>query len=121
MVEKAPKISPEFRSRLKAMGAHDTVRAVVVVRPGADGAKAGAGRRLSPDQRRAAARATEEATGRAFAAIDQILSAHTGRRLSDRPNALGYVVVESNPAGIAKLAASDQVQAVLEDQRLTLI
>ena len=121
MSEKPAKISPEFRARLRSIGPEDTVRAVVVLRPEPVAPKVGAGRRLSPDERRAAARSAEEATSRAFTTIDQILSAQGGRRLSDRPNALGYILVESNPRGIAKLAASEQIQAILEDQRLTLI
>ena len=48
--------------------------------------------------------------------VDEVLARFGGRRLSDAPDALGSLPVETTCAGIHALAECDGVSAVLEDQ-----
>ena len=64
--------------------------------------------------------ASRKSAERALTDIDAILKRHDGRRLARRPNALGSVPVETTAAGIKALASSRWVQAILEDQPISL-
>lgn len=56
----------------------------------------------------------------AVPAIDAILSRHGGRRLGE-VSSLGTVAVETTTEGLRRLRATPAIQAVLEDQPLTLL
>ncbi len=51
--------------------------------------------------------------------IDRILAHDQGKRLSEQPDALGTVAVETTPPGVFALAQSDRVKVILEDQGIT--
>jgi hypothetical protein len=106
-----PKISPEFRSRLEALGATDQMRAILLLDVPSDRV---ATRRWSAEEARTN-------TQPAFAEIDQTLSKFGGKRLSDRANPLGFVVVEAGRDAITALASLDRVKAVMENQSVNAI
>jgi sorbitol-specific phosphotransferase system component IIA len=113
------KISTLFRSKLNKLSAKEKVRAVVMLRrPG--GAK-GTGRRQSRQQRRAVIKAIRDAASAAMAEIDEILQRFDGKRLADEPNALGCIPIETSAAGVAAVAESESVEAILEDQPISLL
>jgi hypothetical protein len=51
-----------------------------------------------------------------FEQVDRCLSTSGGRRLTQRPNALGHIVVETTPRGIAALCGLSVVRVIFEDQ-----
>jgi hypothetical protein len=112
------KISSAFSARLARLGPGDKVHAIVLLRTGKTGTRSS--KRQSSAEREAAVRATRESAERALPDIDDILKEHDGRRLSRRPDALGFMPVETTAAGIKALARSRWVQAVLEDQPIHL-
>ena len=69
-------------------------------------------------ERQELAQAVRALTESALPEIDLILAPTAGKRLSDRPNALGAIPVETTPEGIHALAASSRVKTILEDQAL---
>jgi hypothetical protein len=111
------KISAEFRARLQHMDPDDRVRAVLMLRtPGVERAPAG---RQARGLRQATIDAVRTAAEQTFPEIDTILAHHDGKRLRPTVDALGAIPVETTGAGIAALAASDHVKAILEDQPLS--
>jgi hypothetical protein len=80
---------------------------------------AGNGRRQSREERQAAIAAVSSAAHNALGEIDAIIKRHDGKRLS-APNAIGAISVEVTVEGIHEIAQSSLVQAVLEDQSLSL-
>jgi hypothetical protein len=105
------RISSVFEARLRKLKPDSVLRAVVMLR------------REPPSPR--AVRATQiknvrKAARTALAEVDVILERFGGTRLAKEPNSLGYVTVETTPAGIRALAASDSVKGVLEDQPVRL-
>ena len=53
--------------------------------------------------------------------IDQLLAREGGKRLSEDVNAIGSVTVEAIAQGVAALARSPRVKAILEDQPVSLL
>jgi hypothetical protein len=105
-------ISDGFEARLRRLKPESAVRAVVMLRrerPAAGVARSTAVRRV-----RKSALAT-------LGEVDAILERFGGTRLDVAPNALGYVVVETTPAGIRALADSEAVRGVVEDQPVRLV
>jgi hypothetical protein len=51
-------------------------------------------------------------------AVDSLLTAHGGERLSAEATVLGTLAVETTPAGVQALARLPAVEAVLGDQEL---
>lgn len=94
------------------------VRAVLLVGDTALGRSA----QPRPDKaRRRALQARRRAEGEAAVpAIDAILARYGGRRIGE-VTSLGTVAVETTAEGIRMLRATPVVQAVLEDQPLTLL
>ena len=113
------KISPAFRARLLQLEPGQRVRAIVMLQtPGADVAP---GRRRSPADRHAIREAIRQSAERALPDIDRILERFDGRRLAGGANALGSIPVESTAEGIAALASSEHITAILEDQPVSLL
>lgn len=75
----------------------------------------------TPTQRQAAIDATIKSAQRALPAIDAVLRRHGGRRISNNPDALGTIVVETTPEGMEALKALESVDGVIEDQPVSLI
>ena len=102
--------------RLDALPTKAMVRAIVVLR---SAAKATSEKRPAREQRQALAKVLRESARSAFDQLDAVLHEIGGPRLQDEPNALGTVLVEAPPSGVAQLAKSDIVTAVMEDQRIS--
>jgi hypothetical protein len=107
------RIGPELDRRLQASGPDDRLRVVLLV-----AAPAGA-----TAQQRRRRRAETGARMRAAAhdllpAVDSLLTAHGGERLSAAATVLGTLAVETTPAGVQALARLPAVEAVLGDQEL---
>ena len=111
------KISAGFSAKLARLGSGDTVRAVVVTR--AASAERKPARRQSRQERKAAIEAVRQAAEEALPEIDRVLKEAGGRRLTDSPDALGSIAVETTAAGIMALAESSRVKVVLEDQSIS--
>ena len=110
------KISPEFAARLDHLGLHQKVRAMVLLR--ANGTAKSSAQRPSRAERQATIEAMRTSAEQALGDIDELLERFGGKRLSERPNALGSIPVETTAAGINALAASEWVKAILEDQAI---
>ena len=108
------KISAEFASRLARLGPEDSIRAVVMLPLGETGNRDR--KRQNRAERQAAIKATRETASQAFEELGEILKHLGGKCLSDSPDALGSVLVETTGDGVCALAASDNVRAILEDQ-----
>ncbi|TVS20085.1 MAG: hypothetical protein EA424_05725 [Planctomycetaceae bacterium] len=113
------KVSDALRSRMEHRPPRERMRAVVLLQPRSTGA--GQRRRLSREERRKLAEAHIEWFTARLPEIDRILNETGGRRLAERPDALGSLPVETNPDGILALSASDAVKAILEDQPVQLV
>jgi hypothetical protein len=106
-------VSDAFEARLRGLRAHAKVRAVVMLQRECP---AGSDPRDHADQ----VRLTRESARAALGEVDAILARFHGRRLADEPNALGYISVETTPAGIRALARSNSVRGIIEDQPVRL-
>lgn len=106
------KISAEFAARLQRLDRHEQIRVIVLARTAATGPDEGVGEQ----QAQAATGATRMME--AFRHIDACLAETEGRRLTEWPNHLGHVVVETNRPGIEALAELACVEAILEDQAI---
>ena len=111
------KISPEFSARLARLGPREMIRAVVMLRT--EDAGVPSGRRQSHGNRQAVIAAVRESAEQALGDVDRILKRFHGQRLVANPDVLGCVPVETNPAGLTALAASDHVEVILEDQAVS--
>ncbi|MEX1020935.1 MAG: hypothetical protein WDZ49_14830 [Litorilinea sp.] len=103
----ARKISAEFAARLQRLAPDAQIRVIVLAT------------RSNASEREAAAAAEAHAAGplsATLAQIDACLATGEGQRLTERPNFLGYVVVETNRRGIDALANLACVDAIMEDQ-----
>lgn len=92
------KLSPEFRSRIRRLSKRSRVRAVLILEP-----KPGTKRESTAGQS-------------SIRFIDRILAEYGGKRYSESPTVLGTISLETTPVGIRKLASSDFVRSILEDQ-----
>lgn len=108
------RISAEFATRLDRLGPDQKVRAVVLL--GTEGTQSSTARRQSYAERQAAIEAMRSLGERALGDIDDILERFDGKRLSEGPDALGSITVETTPPGIRALATSEWVRAIVEDQ-----
>lgn len=113
------KISREFSARLEELGPRQKVRAILMLDPGSSKPPLKMTRLRS--SRQAAIAATREAAESSLPDIDQILQRFSGRRLAPHVDALGCIPVETTAAGIAALASSKHVKAILEDQPVSLL
>ena len=50
--------------------------------------------------------------------IDRILQRYQGRRMAERPSAVGAIPVETTAGGVIALARADCVKTILEDQNI---
>ncbi len=108
------KISTEFAARLARMDDDEMVRAIVL--PATRTQTATGDARSRSAQRAAAIANTRRASERVFDEIDAQLAQSGGRRVTQRPNSLGFIVVETTPKGVEALADMEWVSAVVEDQ-----
>lgn len=113
------KISPQFRMRLERLGPKEKVQAVILL--GASSSKAPRQGRPSRAERQEAVEAKLQAAGEALTEVDAILRHFGGKRLSSEPNALGGISVETTAKGLAELAHCAKVNAILEDQSISLL
>ena len=107
------KLSDAFEARLRELKSGAKVRAVVMLERGRPG-------NSEPRERADQVRRVRESARAALGEVDAILAQFNGRRLADEPNALGYLAVETTPAGIRALARSNSVRGILEDQPVRL-
>ena len=112
------KISREFTARLDRFGPQQKVRAIVLLRTKETGTATT--QRRSRLNRQATIEAIRQSAEQALGEIDGILERFDGRRLAE-VNALGSIPVETTVRGIAALAASKHVKAILEDQPISLL
>jgi hypothetical protein len=110
-----PKISREFSRRLDLLEPQDKVRAIVLLRAEGNGGAAG---RPSRSERQEAAERFSQAVEDALPEIDQILQRYQGRRMAERPSAVGAIPVETTAGGVIALARADCVKTILEDQNI---
>ena len=110
------KISDEFARRLAKLAPDETVRAVVMPTPYFR--NSAATRRLRGEERQAILREARQHTEASFQEIDEVLARTGGQRLSTTGNALGYILIETNAAGIDAVSSLDWVNAVMEDQAI---
>lgn len=115
----AAKISPEFAARLDRFGPQQKVHAIVLLQTKNTGSTT-APQRRSRVNRQATAEAIRQSAMQALGELDEILERFNGRRSADA-NALGAIPVETTARGIAALAASEHVKAILEDQPISLL
>ena len=108
-------ISDEFLNRIQKLTQKEKVRAVVQIRT----PRFGSGRRQSKEERDKVISAKQEFLTEMLGTIDRLLDEHGGKRLSD-PNALACFGVETTADGVMNLAKSDLVEAVLEDQKISV-
>ena len=113
------KISREFAARLERLAPERKIRAVVLLN--IENSAAGATRRLTSEERQAAAESARISARSLLPEIDESLAREDGKRLSEDVNALGSVTVEATPEGIAALARLPGVKAILEDQPVSLL
>jgi hypothetical protein len=110
------KISDEFAKRLAALPPGHQVRAVVLPAPYLIRDSNGA--RVRGEERQAILREARTRTEETFAEIDRVLTEVGGTRLTEWGNALGFVIVETCPEGIAAIADLGWVGTVMEDQAI---
>jgi pimeloyl-ACP methyl ester carboxylesterase len=108
------KVSREFAARLARLAPETRVQAIVLLN--LPGSETSGGRRPGRDERAALLAARAEAGAQAVAEIDRLLAAYPGMRLAEQPDLLGALPVTTTADGIAALAASDWVAAIVENQ-----
>jgi hypothetical protein len=107
------KLSDAFEARLRGLRSGAKVRAIVMLQREPRSA-------AGPLERKDRIRQVRESARTALGEVDAILAQFHGRRLSDEPSALGYISVETTPAGIRALAQCSSVRGILEDQPVRL-
>ena len=113
------RISTTFAARLKRLEPEQKVRAVLLLHKPKNGSARG--RRQSPSDRQATIEATRRSTDAALSAVDKILSKYGGRRLAAGADALGTLPIETTTSGLFALADSKQIDAILEDQEISVV
>ena len=111
------KISSEFATRLARLQPHHKLQAIVMLQTQASPEKPA--RRLTRSERQAMIQAMRNAAEPVLVDIDSILEQHDGKRLAQTISAVGTVPIETTPAGVHALAASEYVKAILEDQPIS--
>jgi hypothetical protein len=110
------KISDEFADRLAALAEDQTVRAVVMPAPYL--VSNGSGTRVHGAERQAILREARTRAEETFSEVDAVLAQSGGQRLTERGNALGFIVIETTVDGITAIADLGWVGTVLEDQAI---
>jgi hypothetical protein len=112
-----PKIGRELSLRLHQLEPQERARAILML------STATAARPAQPStrDRQAAIVSVRKAADAALPEVDRILAELGGRRLADHADALGCLPVEATAAALLALAESSAVQAVLEDQPISLL
>ncbi len=113
-----PKLSPALVARLMGLPASEVVRVVLMLDVPS---LLSTGRRLTPTERAQALADTRATTTRMLHELRTTLDA-VGARPADGGGLapLGAVVVDVPAGGVGRLAAADQVRAILGDQPLAL-
>lgn len=108
-MDDSEKISPALRARLQRLPPAQQIRVLVMLQtPESD------------SQRDAAGYADNvcSETVPVLASVDAALSRNIGQRLSPQANALGFITVTTNTAGLLALANLPHVTAIMEDQKI---
>jgi len=113
------KISVALSARLAQSNPKQRLRTIIVLQTGPSVPRP-AQSRPSKENRRDEIGRIQQSASQVMDDIDRILERFDGRRLS-QPTALGTIVVESTPSGIAALSASDHVKAILQDQPISRV
>ena len=108
------KISPEFAIRLGTLKKDQKIRAIVLLNSDKDEdinsnivRKRGSNRVIS-----------NKFNKKSLEGIEIILEKSGGSKLSDRPNILGSILVETTAKGVSDLASLKEVKAIFEDQKI---
>lgn len=117
------KISPAFAARLANLAPSEQIRAIVLpaLKPEPERGGAVARTARAPARREEMADAIAAQSREVFAAVDDLLERTGGRRLTQIPNRLGYILVEATVAAVHALAALECVAAIIEDQPFSLL
>lgn len=110
------KISPQFKARLSQLSPSQRVRAIVMLR--VVGSEHRQEQRTRGDRKTIVELVRKSAT-EAIPHIDGILGRHSGKLLTETPDALGSILVETTADGIVALADSEYVKTILEDQPIS--
>jgi hypothetical protein len=114
-LHRSGKISDEFADRLAALPPDHQVRAVVLPAPYM---VSNSGARVRGEERQARLAEARTRTEETFGDIDKVLAEMGGKRLTECGNALGFIIVETCPDGIAAIADLGWVGTVMEDQAI---
>jgi len=115
---RSSKISAAFKARLDRLQPTQRVRVILLLHT--MGVGTASGRRQGGPERQAAIDVIRQAAESVLKEIDDVLKRYDGARLASGVNALGAVSVETTAAGIAALAALEEVKAIVEDQPVLL-
>jgi hypothetical protein len=110
-----PKLSPALAARLMGLAASEVVRVVLMLDVPS---LPTTGRRLTPTERAQALADTRAATTHMLHELRATLDAVGARPDGGGLAPLGAVVVDVPAGGVGRLAAADQVRAILGDQPL---
>ncbi|ARV60922.1 hypothetical protein BZZ01_21940 [Nostocales cyanobacterium HT-58-2] len=110
------KISSEFACRLSHLEPQQKVNIIVFLK--VENLDKPMSLRQSRAERKAAMEGIRNSAKQALDYIGKILQDFGGTQLADSPDALGSIPVEISAAGVEALAASDAVQAVVEEQEI---
>ncbi|MFL6211876.1 MAG: hypothetical protein ACJ74W_23725 [Pyrinomonadaceae bacterium] len=113
------KISAEFKTRLARLKPTQKVRAIVLLRAGGRPLKTT--RRRNELERKRAVTSVRAHAQTVLPEIDHILAEFNSQRLARQVDALGSITVEATGKALKALAASEHVQAIIEDQPVNLL
>lgn len=111
------KISVELSSRISNYGPNEMVQAIVILCT--EKSKEDLTSRELPTNRNAIIESIQKSILNVLPDLDNILKENNGKRLSEGPDPIGCVSVETTVAGITALANSDIIKAILEDRPAT--
>ena len=113
------KISAEFGARLDRLDAEQLVQVIVILD------MEGTGQVPSQDVSDQAGYSKHDAPGfdakEAFKEIDALLELSGGKRLMEKPNLLGAILLEVTVASLQKLCELPVVKVILEDQPISMM
>jgi hypothetical protein len=110
------KISNKFDTRLKRLGSNEKVRAIVLLN--IKDVEKSNGKRQNHSERLSVIEMMRKEGMQALGDVEETLNRFDGRLLTDHPDALGSIYIETTAAGIKALAESDRVKAIMEDQKV---
>jgi hypothetical protein len=108
------KVSPNLVSKIDLLPHGAIVRAILLI-DNHDDLPSTSGNKMRYPRRSLTAAVSRSQKG-VLTKLDGILKQYGGQRLSERPNILGGIVVETTSAGVLALADSKYVRAIFEDQ-----